>query len=350
MCAETMPGAGGPVCIGVFDSGLGGFTVARSLMQAFPDSSFICLGDTARCPYGLRSPEEVRQFSYQIMHWLMSQGADLLVIACNTATACTLPGAASAFDVPILGVVGAGAAAGAQATRNGRVGVLATPLTIHEAVYTRALHALDPAIDVTGVAAPELVALVEKTLAGISPDSGFTDVDSIFEQQESEARDLVRAALAGFDGTGVDSLILGCTHFPVLQSLIARCAGSGVRVVSPSDTIAQQIQELQTRALPQLGPCARVQEPQAGQPGCSQPRGAQLPAAQPGGVQLRTGQQPEKQARIVFATTGNDTAGFARAASLICGKTPTTCIHVGVSELEELYTPANTGGKGDVRD
>jgi glutamate racemase len=221
-----------PRPIGVFDSGVGGLTVLDELRRRLPDESTIYLGDNARTPYGPRPADEVRAFTREATDWLLGHGVKLLVLACNTATARALPDVrerASAVDVPVVGVVRPGAVAAAGATRSGRVGVIATAGTVESAAYPTAIVEADPAIAVTQLACPELVPMVE---------AGITD--------GRRAETVLRAYLEPMLGSdpGMDTLLLGCTHYPLLRTPIERIVGSGVAVVDSAFTTALAVEDL----------------------------------------------------------------------------------------------------------
>lgn len=230
--------------IGVFDSGLGGLTVVRELCRALPRESIIYLGDTARCPYGPRDPREVRRFVLEIGAWLRSRCIKLMVIACNTATAAGLTLAQRAFEVPVIGVIEPGARAAVMATQNRRVGVIGTTGTVQSGAYSRAVHALDAGVAVFSAAAPKFVDIVE---AGLRMD------DSSVEDWMSKSGDalmqpslfeLGQDYLDPLKGSGIDTLVLGCTHFPLLSAAIQRSVGPDVRLISSAEETAREVAEI----------------------------------------------------------------------------------------------------------
>lgn len=193
--------------IGVFDSGIGGLTVARRIVDRLPHESLLYLGDTARVPYGNKSPETVRRYSLNIARRLRAEGAKALVIACNTASAYALEALEDAMDIPVIGVVEPVAAVAAQRTQTGMVAVLGTRGTVSSGAYVRALHRHAPDLEILGQACPLFVPLAEE---------GWTD---------GEVVELVaRRYLEVLRGTQVDTLILGCTHYPLLAPVIGRVA------------------------------------------------------------------------------------------------------------------------------
>jgi glutamate racemase len=211
--------------IGVFDSGVGGLTVAGAIHRAVPSVRILYFGDTARCPYGDRSPGEVRMFAREIAAFLCAQGIDLLVVACNTATAVALPLLQSQCPVPVLGVVEPGARAAARAGAR-KIGVIGTVVTITSGAYEQALLQLAPDVEVWSRACPAFVPLVE---AGK------------FDGPEVEAA--VRESLAPLCAAEIDALILGCTHYPLLQPVIERVLGPSVRVISSAEETAREVRQ-----------------------------------------------------------------------------------------------------------
>lgn len=229
--------------IGVFDSGLGGLTVVRELVRALPEEPVVYLGDTARCPYGPRGRSEVREFVLQIGAWLSARPVKLIVVACNTATAAGLALAQQAFDVPVVGVVEPGARAAVMATVNRRVGVIGTVGTVDSGAYSRAVRALDAGVTVFSAAAPRFVDFVE---AGLRMD------ESPLEEWISQTADvfirpsfyeMARDYLDPLKRAGIDTLVLGCTHFPLLSAAIQQVVGPNVRLISSAEETAREIAE-----------------------------------------------------------------------------------------------------------
>jgi glutamate racemase len=213
--------------IGIFDSGVGGLTVQRAILEALPGLETVYLGDTARVPYGTKSPEVVTQYAVRNARVLVAKGVEMLVVACNTASAVALPALREAFDVPVLGVVEPGARAAARATRSGRVGVLGTQSTVASGAYQRALGELLPGVRVTAQACPLFVPLAEE---------GWTDPD------DEVVRLVARRYLAPVRAAGVDVVVLGCTHYPLLSAAIA-AELPGVTLVDSAAAIAVEVRE-----------------------------------------------------------------------------------------------------------
>ena len=213
--------------IGVFDSGVGGLTVVHALRARLPNESLIYVGDTARVPYGPKSPETVRQYAVQITEWLASQGVKAIVIACNTATAHALDHLRSVLPVPVIGVVDPGARAAVRATRGGAVGVIGTAGTIASGAYQRAIHALAPSLRVVTQACPLLVPLVEE---------GWID--------HAATRLIVQEYMTPLAGASIDTLVLGCTHYPLLSRIIGETIGPGVRLIDSAEETARETQRV----------------------------------------------------------------------------------------------------------
>jgi len=227
--------------IGIFDSGLGGLTVAREIARALPHESLLYLGDTARCPYGPRDLAEVRRFVAEIGSWLSARDVKLIVIACNTATAAGLELAQRSFDVPVIGVVEPGARAAVMATRNRSVGVIGTSGTIESGAYSRAVRAFDAGVTVFSAATPRFVDIVEE---GLRRDSGavedvLADASDVFIRPSFY--ELARDYLDPLKRSGVDTLVLGCTHFPMLSTAIGQVMGSGVEIISSAAETAREV-------------------------------------------------------------------------------------------------------------
>ncbi len=221
--------SGDPRPIGVFDSGVGGLTVLAELNRRLPGESTVYLGDNARTPYGPRPAEEVRRFTAEAVDWLLRQDVKLLVLACNTATARALLLVRAQSSVPVLGVVRPGAVAATAATRSRRVGVIATAGTVESGAYPAAIVEADAATRVTQLATPELVPMVE---AGI--------VDG--RRAESVLRAYLEPLLA--NEPEIDTLLLGCTHYPLLLEPIEQIVGDGVAVVDSAFTTALATEDL----------------------------------------------------------------------------------------------------------
>ncbi|HJU65416.1 MAG TPA: glutamate racemase [Gemmatimonadaceae bacterium] len=207
--------------IGVFDSGIGGLTVVRELMRQLPAERIIYFGDTARVPYGPKSPDTVRRYSREIASYLQGEGVKALVVACNTATAHALPMLQQEFALPVLGVVEPGARAAARASATGRIGVIGTAGTIASGAYDRAIRALAPNAQIVARACPLFVPLVEE---------GWIDTPA--------TRLIAREYLAPLALVHVDTLVLGCTHYPLLKPLLAEELGGSVRLIDSAEQTA----------------------------------------------------------------------------------------------------------------
>jgi glutamate racemase len=209
--------------IGVFDSGLGGLTVVRALFQRLPQESIVYVGDTARVPYGPKSPETVRRYSREIAGFLRDEGVKALVVACNTATAHALPMLRETLDMPVVGVVEPGARAAVAATRDGPVGIIGTAGTIASGAYERAIRAVRPETRVVAVACPLFVPLVEE---------GWLETEP--------TRLIARNYLQPLADCAVDTLVLGCTHYPLLAPVIAGEL-PGVMLIDSGDETAADV-------------------------------------------------------------------------------------------------------------
>lgn len=229
--------------IGIFDSGLGGLTVASEIARALPNESLLYLGDTARCPYGPRDLSEVRRFVVEIGSWLVSRRVKLVVIACNTATAAGLSLAQRVFGVPVVGVVEPGARAAVMATRNRRVGVIGTVGTINSGAYSHAVRSLDAGVTVYSAATPRFVDIVEE---GLRRDTGAVE-GLLAESADVFIRpsfyEIARDYLDPLKRSGVDTLVLGCTHFPLLSAPISQVLGPSVQVISSAEETAREVAE-----------------------------------------------------------------------------------------------------------
>jgi glutamate racemase len=210
--------------IGVIDSGVGGLTVAKEIMRQLPNENIIYLGDTARCPYGPRPLKEVKKFTWELTTFLLEKNIKMLVIACNTATAAVLDDIRAELKIPVLGVIYPGARAAIKRTKNYRVGIIGTVGTVKSGAYEKALKALNSRLFVTSHACPKFVPLVE---------SGEYDGEI--------AERIVNEALKPLLNQNLDTLILGCTHYPLLEPLIQKVMGDRVQVISSGDETASEI-------------------------------------------------------------------------------------------------------------
>ena len=213
--------------VGVFDSGVGGLTVAREIMRQLPDERIVYFGDTARVPYGSKSRDTVLRYSRQIIRFLRTREVKAIVIACNTATALTLDTVAAESDIPIIGVIHAGAKTAVESTRNGRIGVIGTEATIGSGIYTEVMKKMKPGIQVFGKSCPLFVPLVEE---GWLHDPVTDEVAARYLKELQDKQ--------------VDTLILGCTHYPLLRSTIRKIMGDGVCLVNPAYETALELRRL----------------------------------------------------------------------------------------------------------
>jgi glutamate racemase len=243
---------GDPRPIGFFDSGVGGLTVLREVVRRLPSESAIYLGDNARTPYGERSDEEVLRFSTECLDELGERDVKAIVVACNTSTAVALPHLRRRYALPILGVVRPGATAAALATRSRRVGVIATPATVRSHAYFEAIKEEDPFVEVYEHATPDLVPLVEAGRLG-GPQVEATLRRSLAPLFEDRLTDQGPADVREPDGTfvfpkprgaDIDTLLLGCTHYPLLSPLIEAIVGPGVAVIDSASATASALASL----------------------------------------------------------------------------------------------------------
>jgi glutamate racemase len=212
--------------IGVFDSGVGGLTVLHECLVTMPHEDFVYLGDHARLPYGPRPGHEVRRFAHEIGLYLESLGVKIVVVACNTATSVALPDLQEELHVPVVSVIVPEAHAAVQATRNRRIGLLATELTVASGRYEMLARALDAGVQFTGIACPKLVPLIE---AG--------------DTYSEEVLAAVREYAAPLKEAGCDTVILGCTHYPLLRPVFQRTFGRGVTLIFSADETAREVAE-----------------------------------------------------------------------------------------------------------
>lgn len=203
--------------VGVFDSGVGGLTVAREIMRQLPQENIVYFGDTARVPYGSKSQSNIIRFSRQIIHFLETKRVKAIVIACNTASALALETVRKEVDIPIIGVIEPGARAAVRETRNGKIGVVGTEATINSETYTKVIQRLNPEAEVLGKPCPLFVPLVEEGFA----KHKITD-------------EVIDIYLSEMKKTDIDTMILGCTHYPLLRSKIMAYLGERVHIVNPA--------------------------------------------------------------------------------------------------------------------
>ncbi len=213
--------------IGVFDSGVGGLTVAREIMRHLPNENIVYFGDTARVPYGSKSKDNIIRYSRQIIHFLRTKGVKAIVIACNTASALALDVVSEECDIPIIGVVVPGARAALAVTETKKIGVIGTEGTIRSAMYEKVIQQLDPEASVVGKACPLFVPLVEE---------GFA--------KHRVTEEIIDYYLASFLDTDIDSLILGCTHYPLLRSRIREYFKDEIKLVNPAYETAMDLRNI----------------------------------------------------------------------------------------------------------
>ncbi|MDQ2869083.1 MAG: glutamate racemase [Verrucomicrobiota bacterium] len=210
--------------IGVFDSGIGGLTVVKALRDLLPREDIFYIGDTARIPYGSKSPSTVERYSVEIARLLLAENAKAIVVACNSASSVALPRLRAEVSVPVIGVIEPGAMAAAKATRNNRVGVIGTRATIKSGSYEKALREKNASVQVTAQACPLLVPLIEE---------GWLD-DEITDSA-------IARYLAPLTKSDIDTLVLGCTHYPLLRAAFARHLGAGVTLVDSAQNCAHAV-------------------------------------------------------------------------------------------------------------
>lgn len=217
----TQPNASAP--IGVFDSGIGGLTVVAALTRRLPDERVLYFGDTARVPYGPKSPDTVRRYAREITEWLRGEGVKAVVVACNTATAHALPQLRAEFDLPVIGVIEPGARAAVQSAGADGIGVIGTAGTIASGAYARAIWALAPNATIVSQACPLFVPLVEE---------GWVD--------HPAAKLIARDYLAPLIAAHVRAVVLGCTHYPLMHTLLAGLLGPDVRLIDSAEATADE--------------------------------------------------------------------------------------------------------------
>ncbi len=213
--------------IGIFDSGVGGLTVAREVMRNIPGERIVYFGDTARVPYGNKSKETILRYSRQIVRFLQTQEVKAIVVACNTASAFALEEIRHELDVPIIGVVKPGAKTACETTKNNRIGVIGTKGTIASGLYTEFIRKIKPDAQVIGVACPLFVPLVEESML-----------------KDPVTMEMARRYLSALKDRRIDTLILGCTHYPLLRAVIGEIMGADVTLVNPAYETARGLKKL----------------------------------------------------------------------------------------------------------
>jgi glutamate racemase len=289
-----------PRPIGVFDSGVGGLTVLREILRRNPAESTVYLGDNGRAPYGTRPDEEVRAFSAQGLDTLAGRGVKAIVVACNTSTAVAIGDLRRRYDLPILGVIRPGASAAALATRNRRVGVIATPATVRSRAYFSAIKDENPAVEVYEHATPRLVPLVEAgVLSGPEAEEAVAEsLAPLLGQRDSDGEFIFPLPASG----SVDTLLLGCTHYPLLRPIIAAVAGERVAIVDSATATASSLAELLSINGLEAPGTSRGTAADPGEEGHSRPTEPLAPATH---VQLTTG-DPEQFRRLAGRLFGSD--------------------------------------------
>ncbi|WP_425604665.1 glutamate racemase [Lactobacillus xylocopicola] len=215
--------------IGLLDSGVGGLTVVKQVIAQMPHESTVFVGDNAHIPYGNKSENEITDLTGESVKFLLSKNVKLIIFACNTATAVALPKIQKQVTLPLIGVVQAGAQAALKVSQNKRVAVVATPMTVKEHAYRQELTRRDPQVEVTELAAPQLVPLIEKNA------------------DQASIERAIAATLLPIQAQAFDTLVLGCTHYPIVQDKFVNYVGPGVQVVDPAAQVAQTAYELMQR-------------------------------------------------------------------------------------------------------
>lgn len=213
--------------IGVFDSGIGGLTVLKEIIIALPYEDTLYLGDTARLPYGTKSEETVIKYAIENTRFLLKYNIRLLVVACNTASAVSLSQLRKQFTIPIIGVIEAGARAASRATKNCKVGIIGTETTVSSGAYTKAIREINADIETFGQSCPLFVPLVEE---------GWIDDDVTLA--------VAKRYLGGLKDKGIDTLVLGCTHYPLLKGIIQKVMGDNVRLIDSAEETASEVKEV----------------------------------------------------------------------------------------------------------
>lgn len=221
--------------IGIFDSGVGGLTVFSEIEKELPNENIIYFGDTLRVPYGPRPLEEVKSFVFNIIEFLIGQNVKLIVIACNTGTAAALTEAQQVFDIPIVGVIEPGARGAVMVTRNRKVGVIGTKGTIDSRAYSNAVRSLDAGVTVYSASCPKLVEIVEK---GLVSDANFYNTAS-YTVAKGYLTPLLRAH--------IDTLVLGCTHYPLLKGMLTKVCGNKIDIISSAEETAIEVKMILER-------------------------------------------------------------------------------------------------------
>lgn len=212
--------------IGFLDSGVGGLTVVRELMRQLPHEKVVYIGDSARAPYGPRPAEQIREYTWDLVHFLLTKNVKMIVFACNTATAVAWEEVKEALDIPVLGVILPGSSAAIKSTTKGQVGVIGTPMTIASDIYRQKIQLLAPTVEVTSLACPKFVPIVESN-----------------EIRSSVAKKVVYESLTPLVGK-IDTLVLGCTHYPLLRPIIQNVMGPSVKLIDSGAECVRDISVL----------------------------------------------------------------------------------------------------------
>lgn len=290
--------------IGIFDSGLGGLTVAKEITNAMPYEPIYYVGDTGRCPYGPRPQSQVRDFVLQVGSWLERHGTKMIIIACNTATAAGLQALQEVSPVPVIGVIEPGARGAVAASKTKKIGVIATQGTVESQSYVKAIHSICPEAEVVQTPAGPFVTIVESELAsGKYLNCDGVDVEDVFDTEEIQS--IVDIQVRPLAQAGVDTVVLGCTHFPLLAKQIQRALGDDVVLVNPAYIATQEAEEM----LEQMSAKADAKTEVLGVDG-----------------------EPEYR----FATTSSNVASFAAASQFTFGHKLDSVENIKTSDLEKL--------------
>jgi glutamate racemase len=213
--------------IGIFDSGVGGLTVVKEIFRVLPNESIVYLGDTARVPYGTKSLETIKRFSVENVEFLMRLDVKLIVVACNTASSISIPLLKKIFRIPVLGVIRSGAERAVRATKNNRIGVIATSTTVRTNAYEKEIKNISRDKKVFSSSCPLFVPLAEE---------GWLDNDITYS--------VAKKYLAPLSKRGIDTLVLGCTHYPLLKKVIARVMGGNVKIIDSASSVAEDVRRI----------------------------------------------------------------------------------------------------------
>lgn len=230
--------------IGVFDSGVGGLTVLKEIIKRLPGENYIYFGDCGRAPYGVKSPETIRRYTFQNIRFFLKAGVKLLVVACNTMSAHAYESVAAALEIPALEVIRPGAAAAAGTTLNKKIGIIGTTATIESRVYEKVVSAINPSVQIFAKACPLFVPLVE---------------EGPYWWNSAAARIIAEEYLGEMRNFGIDCLVLGCTHYPLLSGVISEAAGAGIKLISSAESVASEVYNILNGDNRGVGTDARVE-------------------------------------------------------------------------------------------